>query len=339
MPRDFGPWQERISSKGKIYFYNRVTAKSQWSKPSEWIEADKLKEKQGGINGDGKHARISPPPLPPSIPSSSSRSENNGDSGDAYDKRKYGRHQSASSSSQYSEDTSRGASRNGHSSRSSYSDERSTFSSPSSNGKHRRSFDNHHHRPRSRSSSRNSSSNYNMSYQNDREPSKPRILNNSTVNHDYDHDKTLQPVSISSDDEPSVKKFKIDTTVVLKEPLDGAELISEDEASQITKDVDETVAEEPMEEDMTFLTDGELDNFIPETFMAKIRVPGVDQMDLDLKKFVTKQREIEVEGLEVIKDRVTVRQLYSTLEIEKAVLEMQSAHSSEQCEALSGFGF
>uniref|UniRef100_A0AC34R323 Uncharacterized protein n=1 Tax=Panagrolaimus sp. JU765 TaxID=591449 RepID=A0AC34R323_9BILA len=80
---------------------------------------------------------------------------------------------------------------------------------------------------------------------------------------------SLQPLSISSDDEPSVKNFKIDTAVLLKEPLDGAELIFEDDTSQITKDVDKTVAEEPMEEDMTFLTDGELDNFIPETFMER----------------------------------------------------------------------
>lgn len=41
MSRDFGPWQELKSSRGKIYFYNRVTQKSQWDKPVEWIEAER----------------------------------------------------------------------------------------------------------------------------------------------------------------------------------------------------------------------------------------------------------------------------------------------------------
>ncbi|KAE9548860.1 hypothetical protein FO519_007922, partial [Halicephalobus sp. NKZ332] len=44
MSRDFGPWQERTSSKGKIYFYNRVTEVSQWTKPTEWVEFEKAQQ-------------------------------------------------------------------------------------------------------------------------------------------------------------------------------------------------------------------------------------------------------------------------------------------------------
>jgi len=40
----FGDWSEQMSSRGKKYYYNCVTDKTQWHKPSEWVEAETTRQ-------------------------------------------------------------------------------------------------------------------------------------------------------------------------------------------------------------------------------------------------------------------------------------------------------
>lgn len=53
--KEFGNWSEQISSSGKRYYYNSVSNVSQWEKPPEWKQAEKLRASSTNIvkNGNG----------------------------------------------------------------------------------------------------------------------------------------------------------------------------------------------------------------------------------------------------------------------------------------------
>ncbi|KAE9546246.1 hypothetical protein FO519_010542, partial [Halicephalobus sp. NKZ332] len=147
-------------------------------------------------------------------------------------------------------------------------------------------------------------------------------------------DKTLQAISDDDEPGPPAKKVKPTTTTQSNGPLDGAELISDDESPSTTKDGQE---EKQVQEDRVVpVSDSELAGFINDVFVSKVRVSEVDHIDEELRRLMNKQREIERESYEIAKDQITARQLFTNLQIERISIEARSQFPKEQAEQNSG---
>ena len=146
-------------------------------------------------------------------------------------------------------------------------------------------------------------------------------------------DKSLQ--AISDDDEPGPPAKKMKPVLNSQNgPLDGAELISDDESPSTTKDGQE---EKPLQDDRVVpISDNELASFINDVFVSKVRVSEVELIDEELRRLMNKQREVEKESYEIAKDQITARQLFTNLQIERISIEARSQFPKEQAEQNSG---
>uniref|UniRef100_A0A914YWG3 WW domain-containing protein n=1 Tax=Panagrolaimus superbus TaxID=310955 RepID=A0A914YWG3_9BILA len=251
----FGPWQETKSSSGKIYYYNRLTEKSQWVKPIEWIEHDRLS------SGDRPKLKpITPPPMPPPI---------------------------------------------------------------SSHPKREREHYHRHHEVHSPQPPPHSTISNQHTYSHFIYPSKSNTTNINDGNEEtLSDDKKLEAISDDDDGSsgPPIKKIKCE------DPLANIEMISEDSLSASKETTDERENYLPMHDD-------ELDRYITDEFLSKIRIPEIEHIDAESRKMLAKQREAEKELFEVIKDQISVRQLMTTTQIMRKAVEIRSEFAKSQCES------
>lgn len=167
---------------------------------------------------------------------------------------------------------------------------------------------------------------------------------------------------VSDDEEPSPpnKKLKpVSKTRSTNDPIDGAEMISDDDTPSVsTNETSVNHVDSPSqsavpviekrrseitttvnEERLKLMSDIELDNYIRDSFSSKMRIAEVEELDKELKRLTTRQRELEREGLGIIKEQIEIKQIYATLQVDRIVIQLKSEFPKKQADELENSGF
>uniref|UniRef100_A0A7E4ZZG0 WW domain-containing protein n=1 Tax=Panagrellus redivivus TaxID=6233 RepID=A0A7E4ZZG0_PANRE len=367
----FGPWLEMVSSKGKIYYYNRITSTSQWTKPPEWVEsATAAKEKEKTITPPPAPPILSQPPPAPSISVNSNETpltttttavepvqngitatpigSTNRDEASADRQGSEKRPISALSRSK-SRSRSRSQRRPMSISRST---SRSSRSPPSK-------------RQRTYTSSERSVGSY-RSYRRRSSLTSSRTQSrgsNSTYRRDLSSEKGSVPMDVSPGSSPEPTVMEVAPAAV--EEVNSNNIEDNKDASNVTEDSREASPPsaaplvnghskpkivsttnfddlsdgeyEKPEADADFFTDEQLDGILLEhgTSFVPQFLPAVVEMNKEMTALALKHAEIAQELLEVVKDRISITQMITATEIVCEGVEARAKFCKEQADLLS----
>ena len=177
----------------------------------------------------------------------------------------------------------------------------------------------HHSNPHEANSTLAANSNGHQNHLHSNDHPTHSNANQDVANNSLADDRKLEAIS-DSDEGPPSKKVKGD------DPLGNVEMISEDSLSASKETADER-------ENYLLMADDDVERYISDVFLLRARIPELEQIEAESRKHGAKQREVEKEFVEIVKDQISVRQLVESSLLMQTIVNVRAEFAKNQSES------